>query len=130
MVESIELVKDAEGTAWEITMILMETLEEAVEVYGAEGALSLLNSGLKIRKQAIARANFKAGKLREEVEQLISEYRPGQSTKKSKKTLACAAIMDNALRLEDDSELKAAVTEAFTSNKWGDVLDLLGPAEE
>lgn len=130
MIESVEVVKDQEGTAWEVMMILMETLDEAVEVYGPEGALSLLNSGLKIRKQAIARASFKAGKLRDEVEQLMAEYRPGQSAKKSKKTLACVAIMDNATRLEDDSELKSAVTEAFTSNKWGDVLNLLGPSEE
>ena len=132
MVESVEMVKDSDGGNWEITMVLMETLEESVEVYGNEGALSLLNAGLKTRKQNIARNAFRSGKTREEAEELMGDYRPGQSSKVSKKKKAYELIMsrEKSEMINSNAELKASVTDAMAASKWQDVIDLLEGSPE
>lgn len=124
MIESEEFVKDAEGGQWEITMRLCETLDEATDIYSETGALTLLNSGLKVKKQNIARLMSKSGKPREEIETAMDDYRPGRSSRTSKKTVAKNLIRDNADRFAEDSELQAGVLEAFTSENWQEVINL------
>jgi hypothetical protein len=125
MIESEEMVKDQEGGEWEITMRLCETMEEAVDIYGESGALALFNSGLKVKKQNIARAMSKSGKNREEVEVAMDDYRPGRSTRTSKKTIAGDLIKKHADRFIEDAELKASVVDAFVQQDWQTVITLL-----
>jgi hypothetical protein len=129
MNESVEVVKDQDGNQWELSMGLPETLDEAIEIYKEDGALAILNAGLKVKKQNIGRTAMKQGKTREEAESLMASYRPGQTTRKSKKLLATQAIMDNGLALNEDVELKASVSEAFVANDWDKVISLLGVAD-
>ncbi len=125
MQSNVESVKDAAGGNWEVTISLPESLDEARELYGDDGALTLLNSGLKVKLQAIARAGFKAGKSREEIESAMDQYRPGQSTRKGNKSRAMELIVENAGRLMEDPDLKDAVTEALQGNKWADIISAL-----
>ena len=125
MQSSVEVVKDKEGGNWEVTISLPESLEEAKELYGDDGVLSLFNAGLKVKLQAIARTNFKQGKDRAEIEQMMAEYRPGRTTRKGNKQRAMELIVENAARFMDDPDLKEAVEQAMYSNKWGDVISLL-----
>jgi hypothetical protein len=125
MIESEEMVKDQEGGEWEISMRLCETMEEAIDIFGEAGALTLLNAGLKVKKQNIARAMSKAGKSREECEAAMDEYRPGRTAKTSKKKIAFDLIKANADRLNDDVELNSTITDAFVKTDWQTIIDLL-----
>jgi len=125
MLENEEFVKDAEGGQWEITMRLCETMEEAIDIYGESGTLALFNSGLKVKKQNIARTMSKSGKSREEVEIAMDDYRPGRSTRTSKKTIAGDLIKKNADKFLEDAELKAAVVDAFVQQDWSTVITLM-----
>lgn len=121
-----EVVRSAEGGEWQVTMSLPETVDEALDIYGQDGVLSLFNAGLKVKLQNIARSNFKAGKSREEVETLLAQYRPGQSSRKSKKSQAAELIVQRAMDIANDPELKEKVINAFQSQDWQTVIDLLG----
>ena len=50
-----DVVKTTAGDVWKYQIDLPDSIEEAIELFGADGALALLNSGLKVKKQAIAR---------------------------------------------------------------------------
>ena len=123
---SQEVVKDKDGGEWEVGIGLPETLDEAKEIYGDDGVLTLFNAGLKVKLQAIARNNFKSGKNREEVEAMMAEYRPGRSTRKGNKQRAYEMVVENAARLLEDPELKEAVNNALYKSKWADIITLLG----
>ena len=125
MIESEELIHDADGNEWPITMRLCETLEEAIDIYGETGVLTLFNGGLKVKKQNIARTMSKSGKSREECERAMDDYRPGRTSRTSKKNIVFDLIKSNAERLQEDSELNASVTEAFVKQDWQTIIGLL-----
>jgi hypothetical protein len=125
MRESNEVVKSSKGDQWEFSMSLPTTLEEAIELYTKEGALFLLNSGLKVKKQGIARDGFRQGKSREEVEQLVEDYRPGGGSSRSKKDRALDLIMDKANDLSLNPELKREVQGLFKKNDFQAIIDKL-----
>ena len=125
MVTSEEVVKTADGGAWEVSLSLPETVDEALDIYGQDGVLTLFNARLKVKLQNIARTGFKSGKERSEVEALMSQYRPGQSSRKSKKTVATDLLVANAVRLAEDPELKDRIVQAFQNQDWQTVMDLL-----
>ena len=125
MFESEEVVKDQEGGEWQITMRLCETLEEAVDIFGETGALTLLNGGLKVKKQNIGRTLSKSGKDREECEQAMDDYRPGRTARTSKKSVVFELIKNNAERLQEDAELNANITEAFVKQDWQTIINQL-----
>lgn len=117
-------VRTAEGQEWTYTACLPESIQEAVDIYGEEGALFLLTSGLTVKQQGVARELYKKDKTREEVDQAVAAYRPGQK-KSSLKEEALEAIMLNSGRIQSDPDLAAKVKQAFTSGNFRQVLELL-----
>jgi len=120
-----EVVKSADGGEWQVTFNLPETVDEALDVYGQDGVLTLFNAGLKVKLQNIARNAFKQGKDRDEVENLMANYRPGQSSRKSKKSIAMELVVDQASRIASDPSIKEEITKAFVSQDWQTVIELL-----
>ncbi|RLG67620.1 hypothetical protein DRN93_04210 [archaeon] len=119
-----EIVRTQDGQEWSFSMPLPETLEEAQDVYGADGALYLLVSGLKVKLQAIAREAFKRGASREDVERLVKDYRPG-GQKKSMKERAMELITEKADLIKNDPEMKEELQALFVRGRWGQIVEKL-----
>lgn len=119
-------VKVASGQEWEYTMELPSSIEEAIEIFGADGAITLLNSGLKVKKQAIARELFKAGKTVEEVEVKVHEYRPGAGNKRNQAMIATELIMSSGDKLALDPILKKEIITLMAKKDFGEVIKKLG----
>ena len=119
------LVHSKDGGEWAVTLVMPETLDEAREVYGEGGALVLLRAGLKVKQQNIARTSFRQGKERDEVDQLVVNYRPGQSSRKTKLSVASELIAEKASIIAEDADLQEHLTEAMSHSDWQKVIDLL-----
>ncbi len=119
-------VRVASGQEWEYTMELPSSIEEAIEIFGADGAITLLNSGLKVKKQAIARELFKAGKSVEEVEAKVHEYRPGAGNKRNQAMIATELIMSSGDKLALDPILKKEIITLMAKKDFGEVIKKLG----
>jgi len=119
-------VKVASGQEWEYTIELPSSIEEAIEIFGADGAITLLNSGLKVKKQAIARELFKAGKSVEEVEAKVHEYRPGAGNKRNQAMIATELIMSSGDKLALDPILKKEIITFMAKKDFGEVIKKLG----
>lgn len=119
-------VKVASGQEWEYMMELPSSIEEAIEIFGADGAITLLNSGLKVKKQAIARELFKAGKSVEEVEAKVHEYRPGAGNKRNQAMIATELIMSSGDKLALDPILKKEIITLMAKKDFGEVIKKLG----
>lgn len=124
-----ETVRTQDGGEFTFDMPLPESLDEANEIYGEESALWLLNSGLKVRLQSIAREYFRQDKSREEAEEAIKAYRPGASTRKGVRQQAMELLTDKAFDIQNDADLKEKVREAFVNSDYKEVIALLGSAE-
>ena len=110
---------------YEFAMGLPETLEEAVEVYGEENALWLLNSGLKVKLQNAAREAFRQGKGKEEAEEAARAYRPGNTARQGSKARALELLTERAGDIKEDPDLKEQVFAAFSASKFKEVVELL-----
>lgn len=132
MIEQVSKVKTAEqDEGWDYTMSMPASFDEAGDVYGEETALNIFQAGLKVKLDNVAREQFRQGKSREEVEAIVAAYRPGTTTRRSVKITALELITENAARLKTDVDLLSKVTEAFTSGKFRDVVEILSaPTEE
>ena len=119
------IVKTKDGNEWEFTLVMPKDVEEAIEVYGPQGVLYLINSALRVKQQAIAREAFKQGKDREEVDAAVAAYRPGQGARTSTKAQALQLIMDNRDSLLENPDLMSEVQKAFVAGKFGKVVELL-----
>lgn len=126
MKESQEVVRTADGQEWTFTCLLPESVEEAVEVYGEAGALYLLNAGLKVKEQNIAREILRNGGTSEEANAAVAAYRPGGGTRVSLKRQASQLIVDNAETLRDNPDLREQVQNAFIDGDFKTVVELLG----
>lgn len=126
MKESTEVVRTANGDEWQYTCTLPESIDEAVEVYGENGALYLLNSGLKVKEQNVARELYRNGKEADEVNAAVAAYRPGQGTRTSAKKQALELIVANSDMLRDNGDLLEKVQSAFVGGNFKDVVELLG----
>ncbi len=124
-----DVVKTAAGTEWTYSLDLPESIEEAVELFGKDNTLALLNAGLKVKKQAIAREMFKAEKTREEVEEAVRGYRPG-SSKKSMTEYALELITAKADYLNINPQVKSQVIKAATKKDYKSVIEILKDIEE
>ncbi len=123
---TLEKVKFADSdTDYEFEMGLPESLEEAVEVYGEENALWLLNSGLKVKLQNAAREVFRQGKGKDEAEEAARTYRPGNTARKGAKALALELLTEKAVEIREDPDLKEKVFNAFSASKFKEVVELL-----
>jgi len=122
----LDKVKVASGQEWEYMMELPSSIEEAIEIFGADGAITLLNSGLKVKKQAIARELFKAGKSVEEVEAKVHEYRPGAGNKRNQAMIATELIMSSGDKLALDPILKKEIITLMAKKDFGEVIKKLG----
>lgn len=125
-----ETVKTQDGGEFSFDMPMPESTQEAIEVYGEDSALWLLNSGLKVKLQNIAREHFRQGKSKEEAEEAVRNYRPGASTRKGVRQRALELITEHALTIQNDPDLKKQVGEAFASSNFRDVVDLLEGIED
>jgi len=126
MKESTEVVRTAEGDEWQYTCLLPESISEATEIYGEDGALYLHNSGLKVKEQNVARELYRNGKSAEEVNAAVAAYRPGQGTRVSAKKQALELIVSHSDMLRDNVDLLDKVQTAFVNGKFKDVVELLG----
>ena len=115
-----------EGGEWAVSLNMPSMMAEAVELYGEDAVFALFTAQLKIKMQAVARENFKAGKSREEVETILDEFKPGRSGKTSLKNRALVALTENADKILADASLKSKVMAAFSGNNYKEVLVLLG----
>jgi len=125
MITKESIVRTADGDEWTFNLSLPESLQEAEEVYGSEGALYLLTSGLIVKEQNVAREMFRNGKSREEVDQAVASYRPGGGARTSAKATALKLITDKADILKENPDLMAQVQDAFVAGKFKDVVELL-----
>jgi hypothetical protein len=68
-----------EGVLGTLDFPILESVEEAVELYGERQTLALIQRAVNIDTERIGRDNLKAGKKsQEEVQALINAYKPGQ----------------------------------------------------
>lgn len=126
MRKTMESVKfEGAEDKYEFEMPLPETLDEANEIYGEDNALWLLNSGLKVKLQNVAREAFRQGKSKEEAEELVRAYRPGTTARKGAKSRALELITEKSDEIKADPELMAQVKEAFGSSNFKEVVRLL-----
>jgi hypothetical protein len=120
-----DVVKTSAGDNWKYQIDLPDTIEEGIELFGAEGALALLNSGLKVKKQAIARELFKAGKTEEDVNEAVSAYRPGTGSKKSQAEHALELITAKADYLNLNPDAKSKIIKLAAKKDFKTVIELL-----
>ena len=120
-----ETVRTQEGGEYTFEMPLPESLDEASEVYGEENAVWLLNSGLKVKLQNIAREAFRQGKTTEEAEEAVRNYKPGSTSRKGVRQRALDLITDRAGDIQADPDLKDQVKEAFAASKYKEIISLL-----
>jgi len=131
MIDQVSKVKTAEqDEGWEYSISMPATFDEAGDVYGEETALNIFHAGLKVKLDNVAREQFRQGKSREEVEDIVTAYRPGMTTRRSVKVTALQLLTENAARLQTDADLLSRVTEAFTSGKFRDVVTILSEGAE
>jgi hypothetical protein len=124
-----DVVKTSTGEQWKYQIDLPDSIEEAIELFGAEGALSLLNSGLKVKKQAIAREGFKAQKTVEEVNDMVAGYRPGSGSKKSQAEHALELITAKADYLNLNPDAKSKIIKMASKKDFKGVIDILKEVE-
>ena len=121
--ESIVRTKD--GNEWSYSGVKCESVDEAIEKFGPDGTLYLINSSLTVKQQNVAREMFRQGKEREAVDEAVVAYRPGSGGRQSVKAVALKAIMDNRDMLLENPDLMANVQKAFCAGKFKDVAELL-----
>lgn len=124
-----DVVKTTAGDVWKYQIDLPETIEEAIELFGADGALVLLNSGLKVKKQAIARDMFKSEKTVDEVNEAVAGYRPGSGSKKSQAENAVELITAKADYLNLNPDVKSNVIKLFAKKNYKEVIEVLKSIE-
>ena len=131
MKQTTDKVRSSDGQEWSYTKVLPETIDEAKQVYGEEGTLYLIHSSLVVKEQAIARALFKAGKTREEVDKEVAAYRPGAKRGGSgvSKATVFNRLMDLAEKVAANPEAKDAIREAIKEGDWKKANELLDVLE-
>ncbi len=68
-----------EGVLGTLDFPILESVEEAIELYGERQTLALIQRAINIDTERIGRDNLKSGKKSvEEVQALINAYKPGQ----------------------------------------------------
>lgn len=82
MQKIIKPVGSREESFGNIEIPVFDKIEEAVDSYGAQVILHLLNNKLSQELERTARDNFKKGKDVAEVQAIVDNYRPGQRTTK------------------------------------------------
>lgn len=97
---------------------------EACEVYGETGAMDIFLAGLKVKQDNVARNGFRAGKTVEEVEALVAGWRPG-GMRTSKKTIATQLLMEKAMDITGNADLKGKIQTAFIKNDFDTIIALL-----
>lgn len=97
---------------------------EACENFGETGAFDIFLAGLKVKQDNVARNAFRGGKTIEEVEQLVAAWRPG-GQRTSKKTIATQMLMEKALDITTNAELKTKIQTAFIKNDFDTIIELL-----
>lgn len=120
-----DVVKTSAGDTWTYQIDLPDSIEEAVELYKSDGALALLNAGLKVKKQAIARELFKQGKSVTEVNDAVAAYRPGSGSKKSQAEHALELITSKADYLSLNPEVKDRIIRHAAKRDFKAVIDML-----
>lgn len=101
-----------------------ENWAEACETFGETGAMDIFIAGLKVKQDNVARNGFRSGKTVEEVEALVGGWRPG-GMRTSKKTIATQLLMEKALEITSDAELKGKIQTAFIKNDFDTIIALL-----
>lgn len=126
-------VRTKDGQEWSYTQVVPETISEATQVYGEEETLYLINSALIVKEQAVARALFKAGKEREEVDKEVAAYKPGAKRGGGGKGAKKQRVYDRVLVLSDkigqNQEAREAIRDAVREGDWDKANELLDVLE-
>ncbi len=126
-------VKTKDAGPWVAKLFLVESLDEAKEVYGDEGGTFLLNSGLAVKQQNIERDIFSsakpdadmAGAVRLEAEEKAKAYRPGSTAKQSNKAKAYALLKVKMSEIIANKELDDKISDALMHNNFKEIIILL-----
>jgi len=124
-----DVVKTTAGDVWKYQIDLPDSIEEAIELFGADGALALLNSGLKVKKQAIARELFKQGKSIDDVNEAVAAYKPGSGSKKSQAEYAFELITAKADYLNLNPDAKSKIIKLAAKKDYKAVIEILKGVE-
>lgn len=124
-------VRTKAGETWEYTGCLPESVQEAVEKYGEDGALFLIQTAMVVKQQGIARDGFRKGMTREDVDAAVEIYKPGGKRGKSGglKKQVFDKIIDNRGLISADAETKEAIREGIKKGDWKGVLEILDSLE-
>jgi len=125
MKTQVEKVSTKDDGPYDFEMPLPESLEEAQDVYGEENSLWLLNSGLKVKLQNVAREAFRQSKNRGQVEEAVQGYRPGSGSRKSSRDEALELLMDKAPNLQSDPDWRTRAKQAFSNGNFKKAVEIL-----
>lgn len=110
-----------------------ETIQEAIDVYGAEAVFDVFHAGLMVKLQAQARNTWTSGTDEapvtvQKVEEVLANYKPGEGIRRS----AYAEVSDLmvlpevAIALSQiDSEKRATIQALFRDRKYTELLPIL-----
>lgn len=101
-----------------------ENWAEACDMLGETGAFSVFLAGLKVKQDNVARNAFRSGKSQEEVEQIVSAWRPG-GQRTSKKAIAVQLMTDKAMDIASNADLRTKVMGAFMKNDFDGIIEML-----
>jgi len=125
MREEISVVRTSGGDSWEFTAYLPESVEEAIEQFGEDGTLYLINSALLVKQQNIARDAFRQGIEREHVDNAVRLYKPGGKRSVSLKKQVFDKILSMKGLISADAETKERIKEGISKGDWEGVLNIL-----
>ncbi|HBR21587.1 MAG TPA: hypothetical protein DD713_03320 [Nitrospiraceae bacterium] len=125
-------VRTKDAGPWIASLYLVESPEEAVEVYGKEGTTMLINSSLAVKQQNIERDIFSGAAadadmvaVRKEAEQKAKDYRPGSTAKTSNKMKAYELLKQNMDRINSDKDLDEKVSGFLLKNDFKGIIAIL-----
>jgi hypothetical protein len=130
-------VKTKDAGPWIASLFLVDSLEEAVEIYGKDRTVMLINSALAVKQQNIERDEFSSAaegadmvKVRADAEEKAKAYRPGATAKTSNKLKAYELLKLNIGKINADKDLDEKVTDFLVKNDFkGNIALLSGEAE-
>jgi len=121
------VVRTSDGKQWEYTSQLPESVNEALENYGEDGTLFLIQSALTVKQQGIAREGFKRGLSRDDVDKSVSEYKPGQKRggKAGLKDEVFKKLVEHSAEIAANDEVAKELREAFKKANWRGALEII-----
>jgi len=125
------VVRSSDGESWDYTSQMPESVNEAVETYGDDGTLFLIQSALTVKQQGIARAGFRKGLSKEDIDKSVAEYKPGQKRggKAGVKDEVFKKLVEKSAEIAANDEVAKELREAFKKADWKGALEIMAKLE-